>query len=66
MLIDVVDPIDGNEVMVLPVWRALFGKLYRMHAIQVIDLADDLFVRRDDVHMLYDLRRVDHLDLLCC
>jgi hypothetical protein len=45
VLIDVIDPIDRNEMVVLTVWRALFGKLYRMRALQVIDLADDFFVQ---------------------
>jgi hypothetical protein len=55
VLIDVVDPRQRNEVMVLAIGRTLFGELDLVGSFHVVDLADGLSVRRDDVHMFPDI-----------
>jgi len=55
VLIDVVDPCQRDEVMMLAVGRALFGQLDLVGSIHVVDLADRLSIRRDDVHVFPDV-----------
>ena len=45
MLIDVVDPGQRNEVVVLSVRRTLFGQLDLVGSFQMVDLAHRLPVR---------------------
>jgi hypothetical protein len=51
VLIDVVDPRQRYEVMVLPIRRTLFGQLDLVGSFEMVDLADRLSVRRNDVHV---------------
>jgi hypothetical protein len=64
VLIDVVDPGHRNEMMVLAIRRALFGELDFVGAVEMIDLADSLLVRRNDVHVFFDLRGIRHCGFL--
>src|SRR6201991_924218 len=69
VLIDMVDPGYRNEMMVRAVRRALFGQLDLVGPFQMIDLSDGLPVGRNDVHVLFDLRRIGHCaapDWDCC
>src|SRR5689334_8129863 len=54
VLVDVIDPGEWNEVVVLSVRRALLGQLDLVGSLHVVDLADGLPVRRDDVHVFPD------------
>ncbi len=66
MLIDVFDPGDGDEVMMVAVGRTLFRKLDLIGAVEMVDLADRLLVRRDDVHVFFNLRSIAILDSREC
>ena len=63
VLIDMIDPGDRNEVMMLAVRRALFGQLDLVGAFEMIDFSDSLPVERNDVHMFLDVRNIGHLGL---
>ena len=60
MLIDMIDSGHPNEMMVLPVRRALLGELDFVVPIEVVDLAHCLPIGRNDVHVLFDLRCIGH------
>ena len=64
VLIDMVDPCERNEVMVLSVGRTLLGQFDLVGSFQMVDLADRLSIRRDDVHVFLDLRSIDHGEYL--
>ncbi|GCC44673.1 hypothetical protein chiPu_0028411 [Chiloscyllium punctatum] len=64
VLVDVIDPANGNKMMVNAVGRTLFGQLDLVGAFKMVDFADCLFVGRDDVHVLFDLRGICHGKLL--
>jgi hypothetical protein len=64
VLVDMVDPRQRNKMMVLTIGRALLGELDFVGSIEVIDLPDRFPVRRYDVHVFFDFRRIWHLDLL--
>ena len=53
--IDVVDPPDGNEVMVAARGRIALGQLDLIGAFHVIDPTDVLAVRSQDFHVFSDL-----------
>ena len=61
VLVDVVDPRQRDEVMVLPIRRTLLGQLDLVGSFQMVDLADRLLVRRDDVHMFPDICSRSHV-----
>jgi hypothetical protein len=61
MLVDMIDPRYRNEVMMLTVRRALFGQLDLVGAFEMVDLPDRFAVRRNDIHVLLDLRRIRHV-----
>src|SRR3954452_19747606 len=63
MLVDMIDPGHRNEMMMLTVRRALFGQLDLVGAFQMVDLPDRFTVRRNDIHVLLDLRRIRHVRL---
>jgi hypothetical protein len=54
-----IDPFDRNEMVVLAIGRTRLGQL-DLVSIEMIDLADGFPVRRNDVHMFFDLRGIDH------
>jgi hypothetical protein len=60
VLIDVIDPGDGNEMMVSPIGRALLRQLDFVRAVHVIDFAYRLLVGRHNIHVLFDLRGIGH------
>jgi hypothetical protein len=64
VLINVIDPRYRDKMMMLAVRRALLGELDLVGAVEMIDLSDGLSVRRDDVHVLFDLRCIWHMKLL--
>jgi hypothetical protein len=45
MLVDMVDPGNGDEMMMISVGRTLLGQLDLVGILQMIDLADRLLVR---------------------
>jgi len=61
VLIDMVDPRNRNEVVVLTVGRALLGQLDLVGSLHMVDLSDRLLVRRDDVHVFLDLCANSHV-----
>jgi hypothetical protein len=63
MLIDVIDPGNRDEMMMLAVGRTLFRKLDFVGPVEMVDLSDRLAVGRNDVHVFRDLRRVGHATL---
>jgi hypothetical protein len=63
MLVDMVNPSHGNEV-VFPVGSIALRQLDLVLAIDMIDVADLLSIRGDQVHMLLDLRCRGHGSLL--
>src|ERR1700742_1837150 len=63
MLVDMIDPGDRNEVMVLAVRRALLGELDLVDPVEMVDLTDYLSVQGDYIHVLFDLGRARHLNL---
>jgi hypothetical protein len=61
MLVDVIDPRHGDEVMMLAVGRTLFGQLDLVCAFEVIDLSDGFSIRRYYVHVLLNPRGIGHV-----
>src|SRR5882757_2465579 len=55
VLIDMIHPGHRNEMMVLSVRRAFPGQLDLVGSVEMIDLSHRLPVRRNDVHVLFDL-----------
>jgi len=58
--IDVVDPADGDEVMVAARARIALGQLDLIGAFHVIDRTNVLPVRGQDLHVFSDLRHIVH------
>src|SRR4051812_23661720 len=61
MLVDMIDPGHRNEMMMLTVRRALLGQLDLVGAFEMVDLPDRFAVRRNDIHVLLDLRCIRHV-----
>ena len=55
VLIDVVDPRQRNEVMVLPIRRTLFGQLDLVGPFEMVDLADRLLVRISEAEAMFHI-----------
>jgi hypothetical protein len=63
VLVDVIDPGHGDEMVMLTVRRALLGELDLVRPVQMVDLSNGLPVGRNDVHVLFNLRSIGHLNL---
>jgi hypothetical protein len=60
MLVYMIYPRKRDEVMVLPVWWALFGQFNLVRSVQLIDLSNRFSVGRNDVHVFFDFWRIRH------
>jgi hypothetical protein len=60
VLIDVVDPGERNEVMMLTVRRTLLRQLDLVRTVQMIDFSDHLSIGRNHVHVFLDFQNVCH------
>ena len=63
MLVYTIDPGYRDEVVVLSVWRTLFSQ-FDFVTLEMIDASNHFSVRRNDVHVFFDLGRIQHLPLI--
>jgi hypothetical protein len=64
MLVHTIYPRKRDEMMMLPIRGALFSQLNLVRPVEMIDLSNRFSVGRNNVHVLFDLRRIRHLPLL--
>jgi len=65
MLVYTIDSGYRDEVVVLSVWRTLFSQ-FDFVTLEMIDASNHFSVRRNDVHVFFDLGRIGHWPLPRC
>jgi hypothetical protein len=53
--VDVVDPLQGNEMVMFSVWRIRLREFDALASLEIVHRSDMLAVGRFDFHMVFDV-----------